>query len=501
MESRERILETNFIEMFKAIAYKWRKIIIWVIVFMLLFGGYRIWKNIAANKNANSLNVEEENNEIEKKENTYAVYIKKTELNELDFNNVRVAVNMYNILNEYYNWENSLGKEKIVLQYIVKTETDEIGVASSRGDVMEDLLKHYIADGGLKRSLMENGYEFDDLSGGQVEIQDKWSFENVSNSTITNVYENDTNEMMPIYIICRGNSSDEVKNLAEYVKRAVQDYVDDYEMLENTEVLFLGEYQSSSLDENLLIKEKEWAQTVFDLYSKFCDFTSDFSKEQKTLFDMLKGENILSATAESIMEDTAAIDTGILVTDGMIKYFIFGGIVGFVLSVAWYAINYMLNGAVKTKKDFDILYNLYDVGSISDNKEYKGVGGYIDQKLDRIFNGETQQPVENRIAMSCANIKALCRNDSDEICFTSSLHLTDEEKKNIGHLISMLKSERINACLGENIVKSRETFEKALKIKKIILIEKTNVSQLGMMVEIVMCCKQNNMEILGVLYC
>lgn len=499
MESRERILETNFIEMFKAIAYKWRKIIIWVIVFMLLFGSYRIWKNIAANKNTNSLNVEEQNEETE--ENTYAAYIRETKLNELEVNNVRVAVNMYDILDEYYNWENSLGKEKIVLQYIVKTKTDEIGVASGQVDVMEDLLKHYIADGGLECFLVENGYESGDLSGGKVEIQDKWSFENVSNSAVTNVYENDTNEIKPIYITCRGNNSDGVKNLAEYVKRAVQDYVDDYEMLENIEVLFLGEYQSSSLDVNLLIKEKEWAQTVSDLYSNFCNFTSDFSKEQKTLFDMIKGENILSATAENIMEDTEAIDTGIPVTDGMIKYFIFGGIVGFVLSVACYAINYMLNGAVKTKKDFDILYNLYDVGSVSDNKEYKGVGGYIDRKLDRIFNGETQEPVENRIAMSCANIKALCTNDSDEICFTSSLHLTDEEKKNIGHLISMLKSEKINACFGENIVKSRETFEKVMKIKKIILIEKTNVSQLGMLDDIVMCCKQHNIEILGVLYC
>lgn len=504
---KRKPVEVNLMEMLKYVVYKWRVILLWSIIIAVLFSSYGVMKNVSFNKQIRNNNktietdIANTDNLTEDQEEKLDKYIQTLKLDSLEINNVKTALGMYSVLEEHYNRIEYSNINKKTLQYVLQVNNTE----SSSSEVIKTILsgiKQYILNGGLSTSIINAGYEKKtDIELISVDETEK-SIVNKDTDINFRMSQGEITSIEPFYIMYRADENDEI---TQYVKNAVENYINNFDIMGDIQLILIDEYISNEHNMEGVSETKDLTRTISDLYSQFISFTNGFSEEQKILFNNIQNENIFDvdisgeANANFVTDDGTSLYVSVF--SGIYKYMILGVLLGLFLITAWYVIKFILDDTIKTTKDFEIAYDLYDIGYVRADKLYSGLGAIIDRLLDRIF-GVNIESYRKREQMVCINIKALCETKGiNKVSISSSMNLSDEEKKIVNEVVKDLEQNGIEAKFTGNPLQNVEAFEKLLGNENAILLEKPLVSKFNSVDSLLDICKMHKVEVLGVICC
>ena len=529
MDAKEKVIQVNFYEMLKFIAYKWRIIFAWGILVAMLFACITFGKNVAANKYGDSMSnqdksvkksVKESNNqEIDSDltiEDILEGYVTSKEISRLQADNIKNALNMYLLFTKYYGYldaadlrDNCFRPNRVILQYVIKVTSNEInslGIAES----VSTSLKQYILSGGILSSLSEMGYDISD----NIDSEDLFIVENEDGGTngeklstnVLEVFENCKNNVLvvPFCISCKGNTNDDALELADYAKNILETYFENYQKLGNVELVLLDEYTGSGEDTSFLTKKQNLTQTVYSLYSQFLNCVSNFSDKQKAIFNKVYGEDILQVENDEIeknIEDN--INTvSISPCEGMTKNICLGLILGIFISILGYIIWYILDDSVKTDEEFTGMYEIYCIGNIKKENVSNRWGCHVDRILDKVFRGDKYLKYNVRKEMLVANVRVLSQEKNIKTLHIVPVFDLDEKgREEINEVIESLKTYGIDIGLIEKISSDALMFEKFVKTDNIILLEKPMKSKYKEIEYILEICKIYKVNVVGAIGC
>ena len=495
--------EIDVLDLLKNICYHWRSVLAFMIVFALLAGGYCVAKNISTNRTLKQ-QVRENKDTMPSKDTSdedialIDVLAERGGLTETEKYNVKMAVGLYAILQEYYNaMDDESGQsvfsneDRLVLQFVLRAKGD----SATGEDVVNTVgyaIDQYVANGGLSATMKESGFEALTVDEINNCISIKY------NATMVQKIqsEKDDASMIPLIVICKGTDEEKRRELGEGVKVALEEFVQGYEQLGQVELILLGEYQGQATTVPLLRKNVEE-------YNEFNNFVNGFSDTQKAIFNEMVGTEALTigdASVKEILSVSKAEEKEmpeVSVTLGVSKYIVMGLLLGLFLAMAWYGIIYILFGTVKTKEEMEHRYGQYSLGNLAENADKTG----IDKVLQRFFEGNYDK-IENRRKLAGANIKAICNKQNiKRIAITSSILMSDIERGQLDMLLNELGSAGIKVVYVGNILEDVTGFETLLNAEGVVLFERLGFSKRKALDRIDDICEEHQINVLGGIYC
>lgn len=515
MKKRQQT-EIDLLDLLKEFCYHWRSVLVCMLVFAILACGYCGMKNVSANKALQQQAESQSDSEIDEADaeinlgdgSLMDVLSERGKLTEVEKSNVKTAVSIYTILQEYYDSIDDAyaqiglaNEERLVLQYAVR-----LNGSAENGNAANTLVYaicQYVNNGGLSAAIIGNGY--DELTTEELNnrIKVNYSTDFISSGKNTGVQIVESNsDVVPFTIICMGTSQRENNEIGEAVKTALDGFVQEYQELGNLELMLLGEYTGEVKDTTVLAEKSNDTSAIVNQYSQFNNFVVNFTDTQKEIFNEVVGNDVLTVSDESVKATLATVDetekTEVLqisVMTGMKKYIILGLVAGLLLSILGYGLLYAVNGSVKTKEEFEKAYGLYCLGNLIDIERKTA----FDKLLQKLF-GEKYDTLDVRRKLTVANIRALCtKNECNKMCIMSTLTLNDKEKENIEFLQKQLKNDGIEVEFVGNIMENVSGFDQLVEIGVAVLLEKTKETRYVAMNQIVSVCEEHQINVLGVI--
>lgn len=182
------------------------------------------------------------------------------------------------------------------------------------------------------------------------------------------------NDVVPFTIICMGTSQKENETIGENVKKALDEFVQEYQELGSLELVLLGQYTGEVKDASVLAEKSTDTSAIVNRHSQFNNFVANFSETKKAIFNEVVGSDVLEVTDEGIKTSLTADEQDstqvpkISITAGMKKYVVLGLAAGLFLAVLCYGLYYIFTGTVKTKREFERGYGLYCLGNLAETQ-------------------------------------------------------------------------------------------------------------------------------------
>lgn len=176
-------------------------------------------------------------------------------------------------------------------------------------------------------------------------------------------------------------------------------------------------------------------------------------------------------------------------------YLIFGLFFGFIISVVYIDIRYILNNKVKSIKELSDIYNKKVLGLIILNNRKSS---FIDRWLDKIFLDEIYQlSEEDRLGLLVNNILLSCKKKGvSKIVLSINNNFPSEY---LDKLKQKLKSYHIEVSEGGSLLYNIDTINKADEIGSVILSEKIREDSYEKIVKELQICDEYGIEVLGFL--
>ena len=306
--------------------------------------------------------------------------------------------------------------------------------------------------------------------------------------------------------------------------QSVKTALDMYDILESYQAILANEAQSlKDIDSNMellqgyinsdsleLQNHQSLTSYVYNLDSQFKGYTSEFTVEQKTIFNEVKGDQIFDLEDASDTEQDSADaaddaagasdeeDAHVSLFSGIAKKLILGLFLGIFLPCCWYGCIYIFDGRIKTRREFEEVYSCYCLGDITEIPERKGLGAPIDRLLDKIFY-PAQESLAERQQMTIANIKAICSKSAiSNVCISTSIPVSAADQSALDAFIGRLAAEGIATANIGSIEKSASSLQQMIDIGSVILCERPTKTKLTSMDHLATSCQEHNVEVLGV---
>lgn len=509
MKKRQQT-EIDLWDLLKEFFYHWRSVLACMLVFAVLACGYCGVKNASTNKALQQAGAEAgTDTEMADEEMNIGdgslmdVLAERGGLSELEISNVKTAISIYAILQEYYDdiddayAQIGLANEKrSVLQYAVRVSGSVTGTDAA--DTLVYAISQYVNNGGLSSAIAGGG----DTELTVDELNNRIKVSCLSNDSDKNNVKivDGAKDIVPFTIICLGTNQNENEKLCESVKTALDSFVQNYDELGNLELMLLGEYAGEKKDTSVLMDKSDDTSAIVSQFNQFNNFVTNFTDVQKAVFNEVVGSDVLAVSDESVKTTLAADTNGkadvsqISITAGMKKYLVLGLAMGLILSVLCYGMYYVFTDTVKTKEEFERAYGLYGVGNLVNAEKRNS----FDRLLQKIF-GDKYDSLENRRELTVANIRALCvKNDCNRISIVSTIRKDASMQENITYIQTELSKDGIDAAFVGNVIESVAGFDKMVEMGTIVLLEKTKETKYTEMNQIASICEEHKIDVLGV---
>lgn len=514
MKKRQQT-EIDLLDLLKEFCYHWRSVLVCMLVFAILACGYCGMKNVSANKalqqqaeSQSDSEIDEADSEINLGDGSLMdILSERGKLTEVEKSNVKTAVSIYTILQEYYNSIDDAyaqiglaNKERLVLQYAVR-----LNGSAENGNAANTLvyaIGQYINNGGLTSDIIESGYDeltADELNN-RIKINYPTEFTNSKNDAVVQIVEGNS-DVVPFTIICMGNSQKENETIGENVKKALDEFVQEYQELGSLELVLLGQYTGEVKDTSVLADKSTDTSAIVNQYSQFNNFVTNFSETQKAIFNEVVGSDVFKVTDEGIKTSLTADEQDstqvpkISITAGMKKYVVLGLAVGLFLTVLCYGLYYIFTGTVKTKGEFERGYGLYCLGNLAEMQRKTS----FDRLLQKLF-GDNYDSLENRRNLAIANIRALCMKEQiKQISILSTVSMDADMQDNLEYIEAQLQKDGIEAVFVGNVIESVAGFDRLVDTGAAVLLEKTKETRYTAMNQMASICEEHGIDVFGII--
>lgn len=507
--------EIDLLDLLKEFCYHWRSVLVCMLIFAILACGYCGMKNVSTNKALQQQAESQPDSEIDEEDaemnlgdgSLMDVLSERGKLTEVEKSNVKTAVSIYTILQEYYDSIDDAyaqiglaNKERLVLQYAVR-----LNGSTENGNAANTLVYaicQYVNNGGLASAIVESGYDeltTDELNN-RISINYSSDFINDGKDTDVKIVEGN-NDVLPFTVVCRGADKEENDKIGQAVKSTLEQFVQDYQELGNLELMLLGEYTGEVKDTSVLAEKSKDTSDIVNQYSQFSGFVANFSDTQKEIFNEVIGNDVLEVTDEGVKASLAADEQEstqvpqISITFGMKKYAVLGLLAGLFLSVLCYGLYYVFTGTVKTREEFERGYGLYCLGNLAEMQ----IKTSFDKLLQKLF-GDNYDSLENRRNLAIANIRALCmKEQSKQISILSTVSMDADLQDNVEYIKTQLQKEGIEAAFVGNVIESVSGFDTLVDTGVAVLLEKPKETRYTDMNQMASVCEEHGINVFGVI--
>lgn len=522
-QTPQRYQEISLIDLFWQLCSSWRILIAAMVLFAILAGGYRVYKNASYNavvendriaKEEASQNGDEENPaydtltqaEAEAVDNAVAS-AKQLQMNQ-NYRKSSVYIN----LDPYH--------ENIRIQnYIVQVNREETATDEMSAKTLAELLKQsyvsYINSKAAAGKLAGSFENLDEAAVGELifaeaadGLSDTASFQTGSfttnGGTTTFRVESDSSVNKPCTLFSvrvLGSTDEEAKELADALDKILSEYAKTLsETLDKHQITLVGSNASIIVDTELVTRRQNLNSDLINARANLDNMMTAFTDEQKAAY-----ENIINQDRAAEQEDGEDTDTQaqevhtVSVTSGLFKYILFGLVIGLFLAAMVLTLVYVMCPTLKTTEDLTGCFRYYLMADLSAHREIKKrFGAGIDRMIHKLrYHGRL--PLEEEQRLLATNLKVTCSKAGiSSVYLTSSLVMAKDEEKIIQKLIKDLKKENITVVYGGSIERDAESYENMTNTGAVVYIEKLGKSRFGSLENIHAMTEKQGVKILGV---
>lgn len=470
--SEER--EISLLELFWKILYSWRFIVICAVIFAVILGGYSYVKSRQSVQNIkNQANLSEEDMEESlSPEEKEAVRQAKSVQQRIEEKEKYLEESILMNLDAYH-------QNRKMLQYYVDTNYTWSLNSENEEDYAKELIDAYATyvdtQGILEDLKKEVKWEEEDAYIGELiavyDIQEEKSSQNTFSVYVT------------------GKDEEMVQALSDAVETAIAEYRSLLsEKIGSHELVLVDSHEGEFVNEELAVQQENLNSSISDLKTQRDTLTSEFSEAQEKVLYGIQKEN-----------DGQSQDVQLKAGFSK-KYILLGFVAGIFLSALWVVLSYVLSKKIKSAEEIQELYGMRMFGAVSvecGNK--KPFLSSVDKWLEKKQRKEKWTLEEER-ELILTNLSVTCKKEKIlKVFFTSSLHLDEENKKNIYYFVEKLEEIGIQAAFGENILRNAKAFEQMSEIENVIFIEKAGETRYETLEKQLTLCDEQGARILGML--
>lgn len=507
-QAPQRYQEISLIDLFWQLCSSWRILFAAMILFAALTGGYRVYKNASYNtvvendrlaKEEAKQNGNEENPAYDALTQTEAAAVdnaaacaKQLQMNQ-DYRKNSVYIN----LDPYH-------ENVRILSYIVEVNREEIAPDGMGARALAELLRQsyvrYINSGAAAGKLGGTSETLDETAAGELILA-----ETADGETTTFQLESDSSEKKACVLFTvrvLGSTDEEAKELADALDKIIAEYAKTLSETLDKHQIILGDSNASIIVDTELATRKQNLNTdLTNGKANLDNMLTAFTDNQKTAYENMTNQ-IQREEQKDEEEDkstqTPSVQT-ISVTSGLLKYILFGLVIGLFLAAMVLTLIYVMCPTLKTTEDLTGCFHYYLMADLSAHREIKKrFGAGIDRMIHKLrYHGRLSMEEEQRLLAT--NLKVTCSKAGiSSVYLTSSLVMTKDEEQMVQKLIKDLKKENITVAYGGSIERDAESYENMTNTGAVVYIEKLGKSRFGSLENIHAMTEKQGVKILGV---
>lgn len=472
--SQER--EISIRDLFWEILYGWRFLIVSALILAVLLGGYSYIKSWKSVKNAgvqNHVSIEdlEKSLSVEEREDVnQAKSIQKQIEEKEEYQKESILMN----LDAYH-------QDRKMLQYYVDTNYTWSLNKENEEDYVKELLGGYAAyidTQGILDDIREevNWKEEDTYIGELLAVADTDEAKSMYNTFI-------------VYVT--GKDKEMVQKLSDAVEKAMKEYQSVLtEKIGAHELVLVDSHESVFVNKGLLTQQEELDTSISTCKTQLDTLVNEFSEVQKQILNGIKDESWQQT------QETVSLKAGVSK-----KYILLGGFAGILLSILWIVLRYILSKKIKNAEEIQQIYGLRILGNLSsqEGEEKKRFLSVVDDWLVK-KQGKEKWSREEKRELILTNLLVTCKKESfQKVFFTSSLHLGEEDKKELYFFIEKLEETGVQAVFEENIIRNAKAFEQMAEMGHVVLVEKAGKTVYETLEKQLTLCGEQGAGVIGMI--
>lgn len=458
------------------ICQKWKRILMWMILFAVLMGGVgavKSYKEMTAarqeqNEGDDGLAVykaklsEQAIKEVDKTFNLYLSYNKSLDSSLEYYNNsFRMKINPNSVPTIFMQYEiNNTKKIKDIIMAYSNMVLGEDSCERIKKDLGIEIDASYIEE--LVEFDMDGIYDQDKLGEGKI-VE-----ENISSSMLVQI-------IAPSRKMCE-LIANEVQNEIKAKEALLKNKVGSFDLVE------IGRNYMDRADRDLLNEQQNNISQINVIYKNIDDLATTLDVDQQEYFSGL----IIQEGGE--INPSGEANFKII----NLKYIVIGVILGFLFGSFGYVAVYVLNDKLKTEKELEDYYDISVLETIDSSRDKR------DKHLINLSIKRTDNRSENdKVEMVYENIKAYMKmREIKNIHFVSTLD-SNEVEELMNKIVKRFRNDNYKMTLGSSVMVNAESLKCLVEAQGVVLVEqigKSKFKEIGREIDI---CKRNKKDIIG----
>lgn len=512
----QRYQEISLVDLFWYICCGWRVLALGMLVCAILTGCYRVYKNTSGIAAAQS---ELEAQEKAEKTGGNPAYDALTESEAAAVDNAVVCAQQLKLNMDYkkdsvYINLDPYHENVRILNYTVQTEKDqaaEDGMSANAELVMQSYTS-YLNSGAAAAEISDISGKLDKtvvselVSAAPLEGTPAYKTGSFTTEGDVTSYHEESDKAYALFSVrVIGSTESEAAELAEAIEQVLDGYTQTLaETLAPHRLSLRDSGAGVVVDTDLAARRQSFQSELTGARTNLDNLLNTMTENQKAAY-----EKIISQTAgeetdkETEKEPEEADNSGqvpaVSATSGLVKYVLFGLVIGLFLAAMVLALVYVMGPSLKTTEDFTRCFGYYLMADMSCHRAVKKrFGNGMDKVINRLrYRGRLSAEEEQRLLAT--NLKVTCRKEGlSSVYLTSSYVMAEEEERMVAGLVQALKKENITASYGRSVERDAESYENMTKTGAVVYIEKLGVSRFASLENIHAMTEKQGVKILGV---
>ncbi len=459
-------------ELWREIGRRFWVVIILAVVFALIFGAYKYYRDSRdAEKEASAAGeivVDDSltDEEITEVENILRVKENMADLQNYIDNSVLMQIDASNV-------------STVVLQYRIEVPTEAV-TEKYEQDLMA-AYQSYIENKALVSDLTEDGYDVDEQYLGEL-IDVSIDSGTADSDDTTSEEEEAAARCFTVQVIHEDQES------AEELADLVEEQIDTYQNKLTAEIgshtlTLLNRAYVSAVDTGQRTYKSDRIGNILSMQDRVEEMEEDLSSAQQELLQQYED---LGITSSSVVDEDTEEDAEQTTVRISRRYVLLGAVVGIVVAIILLIVICIMRGCIMSPNDIRRLYNLRVLGEL----KLSGNG--------RVKQGGISMAQEQQMKVLLANLKNVCaENGIKEILFGGSTKWKEDDglAEQLGEEMAKVG---IKTTYIADLPYSAEAIGQLDEWKTVVLLEKNRDAAFEMIEAEIRTCLEHEARIVGV---
>ncbi|MBR1471081.1 MAG: hypothetical protein IJ600_05510 [Lachnospiraceae bacterium] len=483
--------EIDLIDAFYHILKKWRVILCWMIIGLLIASAIGYIRS-ASNANATTPGTKESINAAEKK-----LTDAKTNMSAREITETELAVESYLSYRSLYDSLLDYNENALIMKldfrsvptltssYLIDDYYKVVYPEISGIDSINNIIELYTRNLGDDDTLSEIAQAVgDDAVGGFV--SDLYTVSKKGNSILS--------------IIVTAPSREQCGIIMDILSAKLESAVPDVQKSIPHTITYNDTAFSNSMNRDILTRQQSQIDALINIENSMIRTKVNLSTNQQSYFTVLAdfrtsnvSENAAAAEDVPVSADTATPPS---VPVFSLKYALLGLFAGALLTICWYFFRYVISTDIKTKEEIASLFQLRVLGYFKENRKYAG----IDALIERLFHGkETPLSEAERLDMICTDILISTRKSGACSVYLTGTAGSDNANAYMEKIADILKktAPELKVDFGGSINHDPVSLKKMSVSESTVLVEVIGTSRYTELAKELELCRESGTHVIG----